>query len=136
MKYIMFFIICLSLNAEDFNNVKLKRVYDGDTLFVDIPNTPSVFGKSIGIRVLGLDTPEIKGKTKCEKVLAYTAKKYVESLLKNANIKLKNCTRGKYFRLVCEVWYDNKSLTKELIKQGLAYEYYGKTKQNVNWCRR
>ena len=41
---------------------------------------------------------------------------------------LVNIQRGKYFRLVADVWIDDKRLADKLISAGLAKEYYGKTK--------
>ena len=38
------------------------RVYDGDTFFVNVDSWPDVIGRKIGIRVNGIDTPEIRGK--------------------------------------------------------------------------
>ena len=46
-----------------FRCVEYVRNYDGDTITVNIPNTPPIIGIKMPIRISGIDTPEIKGKT-------------------------------------------------------------------------
>jgi len=40
-------------------------------------------------------------------------------------IELKNTQRGKYFRVVAEVWIDGDSLGEKLKSEGLAKDYDG-----------
>ena len=42
--------------------VRYVRNYDGDTITFDIDGLHSIVGKNISVRVLGIDTPEIRGK--------------------------------------------------------------------------
>jgi len=115
--------------------VQYLKNYDGDTVTVKIKNTHPLIGKSISIRVNGIDTPELRTKNTCEKEKARTARKLVKNLLSKANrIDLLNIKRGKYFRVVADVIYDGKKLKDALVKNGLAYEYYGKKKPSVDWC--
>jgi micrococcal nuclease len=59
----------------------------------------------------------------------------VNSLLKNAKvIELKNMKRGKYFRIVADVYYDGKNLAEILIKNKLAVKYDGGTKTK-DWSK-
>jgi len=91
--------------------------------------------KRINVRLYGIDTPEIRTKCKKEKDLAYIARDYVRNILENSNnVDLVNPTRGKYFRIVADVQADGKSVSKELIENGLAVPYYGRTKIK-NWCK-
>lgn len=116
-------------------NVTYTRTYDGDTSFFDLTNTHPVFGQDIGIRVLGVDTPEIRSKANCEKEFAYEARNFVETLLKNAiSIDLNNVGRDKYFRVLANITYDGKDLSHELFKYHLAVPYDGGTKATVDWC--
>jgi endonuclease YncB( thermonuclease family) len=48
------------------------------------------------------------------------------------SIVLKNIKRGKYFRLIADVYIDGVSLGEQLIKHGHAVEYSGKAKPD--WC--
>ena len=60
--------------SDRFNCVKFVKNYDGDTITVDIPNVHSFFGNNISVRVRGIDTPEVRGKSPCEKDWAQAAK--------------------------------------------------------------
>ena len=125
-----------SHTATRFNCVKYVKNYDGDTVTVNIPGLHPIVGKKISVRVNGIDTPEKRTKDKCEKKLSRTAQKLTQSLLKNAKrIDLINVQRGKYFRIVADVIADGKNIGDILIKNKLAYEYHGKTKTKMDWCR-
>ena len=118
-----------------FRCVKYIRNYDSDTITVDIPNVPKLFGKRINVRVAHIDSPEIKGKLPCEKDAARTGKKLVQNLLKRAKrIDLYNVERDKYFRILADVEIDGQDLKQILLKNSLAYNYEGKTKEKLNWC--
>ena len=87
----------------------------------------------MSIRINGIDTPEIKAHCEKEKILARAAKKVTVSLLRNAHkIELRNIRRGKYFRLIADVYVDGKPISNELIKNNLAVSYYGGYKKD--WC--
>ena len=119
--------------AEDFSNVQFVRLYDGDTIYVDIAGLPALFGDDIPIRLARADTPEIRGACKREKELAYKAKAYVSSLLENAQtIQLTNTKRGKYFRIIAEVIADGVNISDKLLEKNYAVPYYGGKKHH--WC--
>lgn len=123
-------------SSNAFRCVKYVKNYDADTITFNIPNVHPLFGKKISIRVLGVDTPEMRTKNKCEKEKAKNAKKLVRSILKHAKrIDLINLKRGKYFRVVADVIIDGKSLTHYLLKNGLAYSYDGGKKRKIDWCK-
>jgi len=87
----------------------------------------------MSIRINGIDTPELRGKCDKEKQLARLAKQFtVERLRAAKSIILKNIKRGKYFRLIADVYIDGVNFGVKLIKQGHAVKYTGKTKQT--WC--
>lgn len=120
-----------------FRCVKFIKNYDGDTVTVKIPETHPLFGENIGVRILGIDTPEKNGSKPCEKERARDAQRLVENLMKNAkSIELRNVDRDKYFRVLAEVWADGKSIGDLLIKNNLAYAYDGGRKPaSTNWCK-
>ena len=101
-------------------------VYDGDTFKIDLPSMHPLFGDDLSIRLFGVDTPEIKGTSDEVKALAMQAQELTENALKGASkIELRNPQRGKYFRVVSEVWIDGESLADMLKKKGLAKDYDG-----------
>ena len=105
---------------------QIVEVYDGDTFKIDLPSQHPLFGDDISIRVLGIDTPELKGSSDEVKALAYKAKNRTQELLSDAKtIELKNPQRDKYFRVLAEVWIDGESLGEKLKSDGLAKDYDG-----------
>jgi endonuclease YncB( thermonuclease family) len=101
-------------------------VYDGDTFKIDLPSMHPLFGDDLSIRLFGVDTPEMRGTTDEIKALALQAQELTEKALKGASkIELRNPQRGKYFRIVSEVWIDEESLAMILKKQNLAKDYDG-----------
>jgi endonuclease YncB( thermonuclease family) len=49
---------------------QIVEVYDGDTFKVDLPGMHALFGDNLSIRLLGIDTPEMKGTSDEVKALA------------------------------------------------------------------
>ena len=110
-------------------SARIVSVYDGDTLTVDIPQWPSIAGKRIGVRVKGVDTPEMKDKRPHIRELALTAKVLVATLCPNGSTaELTNIERGKYFRLVASVSCGGQDVATALLAVGLANPYDGGTK--------
>lgn len=115
--------------------VDYSRNYDGDTITFNIKNVPAIIGKDIGIRVLGIDTPEIKARDYCEKKAAVIARDLIhDELSKAKRIDLINIERDKYFRILADVMYDGKSVKDLLLARSLAYPYRGQTKKKMDWC--
>lgn len=114
---------------------KVTSIYDGDTFRVNIPNYPPIIGQHIGIRINGVDTPEMRGKCEQERVLARKAKQYTVTVLRNAKtIELHDMQRGKYFRIVADVYADGQSVGEGLVRKGLAVVYDG-GKKVKDWCQ-
>jgi len=112
---------------------EVTSIYDGDTFRVNIKGWPTIIGKRIPIRVKGIDTPELRGKCQKEKELARKAKQNTVKLLRDAKkIELQNIDRGKYFRILADVFIDGHSLADDLINKKMAVKYAGGKK--VNWC--
>jgi endonuclease YncB( thermonuclease family) len=105
---------------------QVVSVYDGDTFKIDLPSMHPLFGDDLSIRLFGVDTPEMRGTTDEVKALAMQAQQVTEKALRGANkIELRNPQRGKYFRIVSEVWIDGESLAEMLKAKGLAKDYDG-----------
>ena len=118
-----------------FNCVNFIKNYDADTITVDIPNVHPLIGKSISVRIRGVDTPEMKGNLPCERDVALKAKAFVFNKLKNAKfIRLDNVAKDKYFRILADVHADGEDISKGLLQKGYAYPYFGGTKERLNWC--
>ena len=104
----------------------LIRVHDGDTFTADVPAFPPVVGEHIGIRLNGIDTPEMNDKRPEIKALALKAKLVLTDSLKNAKkIIITDVQRDKYFRLDAVVIADGVNLNQHMIKLELAKPYDG-----------
>ena len=137
--YLLFviFILCVACATNnDFNKVKLVYVYDGDTFKVNLPCKKEIFCQNILVRIKGIDTAEISTKNVLQKDKALKAKEFSEEILTSGKILLKNCTRDKYFRLLCDVFIIKNNfkynLSEELLKQNLALKYNGKNKSDID----
>ena len=108
--------------------------YDGDTCKVDIPGWHPVVGESIPVRIAGIDAPEIRGQCEREKQHARLVQRIVESQLRKAKqVQLKNVRRGKYFRLVGDLYADGNNIAEGLLKRGLVNPYDGQSARK-SWC--
>ncbi len=119
-----------------FKCVKVVEVYDGDTIFIDLPDQHPLFGRRMGVRILGIDTPEKRSKNSCEKKKAIKAQAIIEELLnKAASVDIVSVQKDKYFRILGEVLADGRPVADELVKLKLAYPYHGEKKIKRNWCQ-
>lgn len=138
-KFVTYFILifCLTCFAAEkdktYGNTivsEITSIYDGDTFRCNLKGYPSIIGERISIRIGGIDTPEMRGSSEKEKKLARKAKQFTVAKLRGAKkIELRNMKRGKYFRVVADVYIDGRNLGKMLIKARLAVAYDGGTKQ-------
>lgn len=132
-------IISFSVHSKSYKNYgnvivsKVVRIYDADTFFVNIDNYPPIAGEEVSIRVKGIDAPEIRGKCESEKEKARDAQSFTVKALRSAKVvELKNIQRGKYFRILADVYIDGNSLAEGLMKAGHARIYDGG--KRYDWC--
>jgi len=96
-------------------NARVVRVIDGDTLEVDIDMGFSTVLHKEKVRLLGIDTPELRAKDLDERKRAQEAKAFVEELLPEGTevvLRTKKDKKGKYGRYLADVWLDgNRHLT-------------------------
>lgn len=112
---------------------EVTSIYDADTFRVNIKGWPDIIGQHMSIRVLGVDAPEIRGKCEAEKIAARKAKQFTVQALRAAHaIELRNIKRGKYFRILADVYIDGKSLAQALISANHARVYDGGAR--AGWC--
>ena len=110
-------------------NGKVIKVYDGDTITIatrlPFPNSPIY---RFPVRLLGIDTAEIKGKTFEEKASAVAARDALSVKIFGKMVVLKNVSTEKYGRILADVYLGNLHLNKWMLDQKLAVEYDGGTK--------
>lgn len=112
------------------------KVYDGDTITIasklPYPNSPIY---RFHVRLNGIDTPEIKGKSEDEKNAAHQAQKALENLILHKNVTLKNLQTEKYGRILADVYMKKICLNKWMLDNNYAVPYDGGTKQSPDSWR-
>lgn len=108
----------------------LVKIVDGDTFDCDIDLGFDVVLSKQRIRLMGIDTWESRTRDKEEKARGLLAKQFTKEMLESADeITLKSHGKGKYGRVLGEVYCDDKCLNNLLKDHGHAYEYFGGKKK-------
>ena len=132
---------CWSGNAEQINwkttvpfvppvttGVVIK-VYDGDTITVatklPMRNSPVY---RFPVRLAGIDSPEIKGKSAEEITLAKYSRDALHELIFGKTVKLQNVSTEKYGRLLADVYIDGIHVNQWMLDRKYAIPYDGGTK--------
>ncbi len=98
------------------------KVYDGDTITVDFDLGFGIVLKKQTIRLLGINTPEVRGKEKASGIISRDALRQ-RILGKQVVIKTSKDKKGKYGRWLGEVFMADENINKWLISEGYAKEY-------------
>jgi micrococcal nuclease len=121
----------------------ILKVVDGDTVDVDIDLGFGVVLSNERVRIMGIDTPESRTSDKEEKKFGLAAKARLKSLLgKTCTLKTQinkngEDMKGKFGRILGDFdVYDSVSdswqpVSKILIAEGHAVEYWGQAKEDV-----
>lgn len=118
-------------------NGKVIKVYDCDTItiatkipYLTILNESNIMYR-FHVRLLGIDTPEMKSKNEDEKIIAHLAQKSLSDLILNKNVTLKNTSLDKYGRILANVYTENGiELSNWAISNRYAVSYDGGTKNS------
>ncbi len=85
-----------------------------------------------GVRVAGVDTPEIRGKCQAEKDMAIRARDFVRATV-GVEVQLTNVRPGKYAgRVIADVRVNGQKLSDLLIAENLGRPYRGGRREG--WC--
>ncbi|MEK7818842.1 MAG: thermonuclease family protein [Bacteroidota bacterium] len=84
-------------------NAKVVSVYDGDTITVDIDLGLSVFIKGEKLRLLRINAPELRGKSKSKGI---KSRDFLKKIVDGKEIVIETIKdrREKYGRYLAEVW--------------------------------
>jgi len=116
---------------------RVIKVYDGDTITIasKLPFNDSPLYR-LSVRLNGIDTPEIKGKTEDEKLAAKLTRDALAGLILNKYVTLKNIQTEKYGRILADVYFGELHLNEWLIKEKYAVKYDGGTKKTpTSWLK-
>lgn len=114
---------------------KVIKVYDGDTITIasKLPYKDSPIYR-FSVRLLGIDSPEMKSKTSTEKQLAIVAKDALSNLIMGKTIHLKNISTEKYGRVLANVYLDDLHVNQWMLDNNHAVLYDGGTKNRpLEW---
>lgn len=130
---LLFAWIALPVRAADFvldpptERVLLDYAYDGDTIYV--------WRQRTGIRLAGIDTPELRGaECAAEKLLAAAARARLTEILFAATlVEVYDCHRDgeRYGRQLCALRADGVDVGAKLVAEGFARPYTGRRE---SWC--
>ena len=100
----------------------VRKVYDGDTITVDIDLGFDVVLKGQKIRLLKINAPEVRGKERIEGLKSRDA---LRKKIGNKWIKLKTHQdkKGKYGRWLGEIWHEEECVNDWLVLEGYAEVY-------------
>jgi endonuclease YncB( thermonuclease family) len=91
-------------------------------------------GDDIGVRLSGIDAPEIAGKCSKEKALALVTRDFLLGQLAGASVMLQQIFRDKFFRIEATVIANGVNINQLMVKNGFAALYTG-TGPRHDWCK-
>lgn len=113
----------------------IDSVYDGDTVSNLVIDMGFKMKYINSFRIIGIDTPELRTKSKIEKAKGYQARNMLRLIIGNNDLAIQSISAkgtGKYGRVLGHLFVKNGDIWQnagnELIKCGLAVEYWGGTK--------
>ncbi len=120
----------MSLNLYHYK-AEVISVYDGDTVTLMIDQGMKHFAR-VKVRLIGINTPEIRTKDLDEKKRGYEAKEYLKSRIEGKTVIIHTVKKGKFGRWLGLLWVFEEdmqtlgeSLNDEMIRVGHAKSYFG-----------
>lgn len=117
----------------DIHYGKVIKVYDGDTITIvttlhngDVTPIRDLY--KFNVRILGIDTPELKTKNAVERELGILARDALAALIMNKIVRLENIAYDKYGRILCNLYVNDIDISKWLIENNHATPYSGGTR--------
>lgn len=103
-------------------NAYVTKVYDGDTITVDIDLGFGIILKKQKLRLYGLNAPEVRGENKTR---GLEVRDTLRELILNQNIIVKTVKdkKGKYGRWLATIIYDDQNINEWLLQEGMAEKY-------------
>ena len=112
---------------------KLIKVVDGDTVDVDIDLGFGVWLQKQRIRLYGIDTPESRTSDPIEKIYGNAAKEFLIKWTSSGELSIKTHkdAKGKFGRILGEIWCFYTNINEKLIEENHAVRYHGQSKEEI-----
>ena len=110
-------------------------IFDGDTFSAQVFLEPTV-KITVRVRLINIDTPEIKGACRREKDLAQRAKsRLMELIPRGTVVELGNIKDDKYLGRIDAnvILFDGRDVGDVLVRENLARPYNGEKRKS--WCK-
>ena len=113
--------------------VNVTRIVDGDTVDVDVDLGFGMIYKKQRVRMMGIDTPESRTRNLEEKFYGKASKAHLESILAEGNIELQSHDKGKFGRILGELFVGSSSysVNQQMIDEYHAVPYMGQSKSDT-----
>ena len=113
---------------------KCVKVYDGDTFHLGVVLPPPYGATRFAIRLLGVDTPELRTRDIAEKALAREARDIVKKMILNKIVTVNVSKYDKYGRILARITTPSgEDLSQHLIEEKVAVYYDGGKKSKLSW---
>ena len=111
---------------------QVKRVVDGDTVDVVIDLGFDIHFAT-RVRLYGMDSPESRTRDKDEKARGFLSKEFLQSWMEKDEvvIKTRKDKKGKFGRVLGEMFVRGENINKLMVKEHHAVEYYGQSKDDI-----
>tara|TARA_B100000676_G_C17905657_1_gene747135 strand:+ start:564 stop:884 length:321 start_codon:yes stop_codon:yes gene_type:complete len=98
----------------------IVSVYDGDTVTADIDLGFEVWLKGQKLRLLNIDTPEVRGAERAEGLVARDA---LRNKILDKTVIINSTGKGKYGRWLVEIFLEEENINNWLLTEGYAKPY-------------
>ncbi len=85
-------------------NAEVTSVYDGDTCTATVDLGFKLFSRKAKLRLIGIDTYELRSSDMAEKLLARDARDYLRELILRKTVRIASRRKGKYGRYLVTIW--------------------------------
>ena len=85
-------------------NAEITSVYDGDTCTATVDLGFKLFTRKAKLRLLGIDTYELRSSDMAEKLVAREERDYLRGLILGQPVRIASRRKGKYGRYLVTIW--------------------------------
>ena len=117
--------------------VVVKYIVDGDTFVGDVLIGKDAQVRSVTVRLINVDTPEIHGQCEEEITRAEYAKQRLSEIIPvGTTVEIRNIKNDKYPGRIDANVYDsgNRDVGRLLVREKIGREYHGGKRQS--WCNK